>query len=369
MRHYPDREPWAALDVTIIGKETMPEQVEVVVGSEQELKGGYRVRFDRATSNFRLTKDLKEIADDRPLEEQPMGAPAVWLTITSPEGVVEQRPVFEQLNKLERGLQSQFTLPEVVTNLYWNRSWTANGPPRYVLWWDRGAEPRLYASDGTSEAVRADQPLPLPGETQIMPLHFLSSAKIEKDIEFLPSDVREDGWDASFYSRDPRGGVMEIVHWPGTDRERVETVRMATTQTGASNFHSFEVEGEGKTENVIISLFENVNSMPQDWRSVLSVVETDGDGRDYTVDLGTEKDREIRVNDYFSYGSTFSTGTYRFFQTNADARRPTYSGIGVVYDPGIPIVLFGMYTVIAGAVIAFLIRPIVLARRAKETAV
>ena len=48
----------------------------------------------------------------------------------------------------------------------------------------------------------------------------------------------------------------------------------------------------------------------------------------------------------------------RFFQTNAVPEMPTYSGIGVVYDPGIPVVLMGMYTIILGTALAFLVRPI-----------
>ena len=37
--------------------------------------------------------------------------------------------------------------------------------------------------------------------------------------------------------------------------------------------------------------------------------------------------------------------------------------MGVVFDPGIPIVLAGMYAIIAGTVLAFLVRPIVRSRR------
>ena len=69
--------------------------------------------------------------------------------------------------------------------------------------------------------------------------------------------------------------------------------------------------------------------------------------------------REIRVNDYFQHRG------YRFFQTNADPSYPTYSGIGVVYDPGIPLVIFGMYTIIVGTVLAFLLWP--LTRPARRT--
>ena len=95
---------------------------------------------------------------------------------------------------------------------------------------------------------------------------------------------------------------------------------------------------------------------------MLSVVERDQNGHEYTVPLGSEKSREIRVNDYFKYRG------YRFFQTNADPEDPSYSGIGVVYDPGIPIVLIGMYTIILGTVLAFIVRPIVRARRERSVA-
>jgi hypothetical protein len=68
------------------------------------------------------------------------------------------------------------------------------------------------------------------------------------------------------------------------------------------------------------------------------------------------------VNDYFEYRG------FRFFQTNADPSAPTYSGIGIVYDPGIPTVLLGMYTVIAGTILAFVVRPIVQSRKQRRTA-
>ena len=96
--------------------------------------------------------------------------------------------------------------------------------------------------------------------------------------------------------------------------------------------------------------------------------DVDGDGQqDWTgplrrVDRGSERDREIRVNDYFSNGG------FRFFQTNAIPEIPTYSGIGVVYDPGIEPVLFGMYTIILGTVLAYIVRPIVRGRRDRKKA-
>ena len=134
----------------------------------------------------------------------------------------------------------------------------------------------------------------------------------------------------------------------------VEEALFASTQDAASDIWE---PGDGRFR---IRFFENREMLPFEWRSVLSVYEKDAKGNDYEVDLGSEEDREIRVNDYFTYGN------YHFFQTNAIPEDPTYSGIGVVYDRGIPWVLTGMYTIIAGAVIAFLVRPAVLAFRSRK---
>ena len=61
----------------------------------------------------------------------------------------------------------------------------------------------------------------------------------------------------------------------------------------------------------------------------------------------------IRVNDYFYYKG------YRFFQTDARPDDPTYSGIGIVYDPGIEVVLLGFYMVMFGTFIVYFINPLV----------
>ena len=104
----------------------------------------------------------------------------------------------------------------------------------------------------------------------------------------------------------------------------------------------------------------NDRMLPFEWRSVLKIHERGADGTWQELDLGSEIAREIRVNDYFTHGG------YRFFQTNANPEDPTYSGIGVVYDPGIEWVLVGMYTIILGTAITFLVRPVVLARRERR---
>ena len=236
---------------------------------------------------------------------------------------------------------------------------------------------------------------------------LLTNAHAEKDIEFLPRRVGTDGFDESFYSRDPRGLELEIKLEPGTPEETTEVVRLATTTRESTSFANHWLSPD---QRFYVHFFENDRVFPFEWRSVLSIYEDDPERRWHLysgqdgrlletlsaeesqryeaqlgvqarqvadqdgdrvpefigplrrVELGSERDREIRVNDYFEHRG------YRFFQTNADPSAPTYSGIGVVYDPGIPTVLLGMYTVIAGTILAFVVRPIVQSRKQRRTA-
>jgi cytochrome c biogenesis protein ResB len=88
--------------------------------------------------------------------------------------------------------------------------------------------------------------------------------------------------------------------------------------------------------------------MPLEWQSKLSILEFDEHGHPVEVAGG-----EVRVNDYFIHGG------YRFFQTNHNPNDPTYSGIGVVYDLGLPLVLWGLYCVMFATAFIFLIMPLI----------
>lgn len=335
-----------------------PIPVPVVLGERVSVPGGYELEFVDATANLDVRGGHRDEAkmgspDPRPLDEQEFGFAAIWVDIHPPDGgAPERRLVVEVIDALEYGLQEDYEQSDVIARLRWNR-WTAPGPPRFALAWGGGDEPRLVAEDGSSQAVALGAELPLPGDTEVVAQAFYENATPEKDITFLETRRAPDGWDASFYERSPRGLVLEVVHFPGTEDEVVEEVSMATSEEGSANLWA---TGD---ERFLLRFIENTSGFPFDWRSVLSVWEPDADGRPVEVDVGSEKSREIRVNDYFTYRG------YRFFQTNAEPDDPTYSGIGVVYDPGIRIVLLGMYTIIAGTLLAFIVRPIVLARRRK----
>lgn len=335
----------------------LSEPIDVRLGATVQLEGGYSITFVDATSDFRVGVDREEgSSHPAPLASQPDKFCAVWLDIKgppsaeAPTGRTERRLVAEQVDAVEYGLQERYTHKNLVAKLVWSR-WKSPGPPRYVLSWQEGGQPELVAQDGARTPIEPGARLPLPGDSQLVAKRFFRSAKFEKRLQFEPAVVRADGWDESFYSRDARGLALDVVHQPGTPQERVERVEMATTDTQQANIW---VTGDHR---FALRFLENTEGFPFDWRSVLSIVEKDANGQPFTVPLGPETAREIRVNDYFQYKG------YRFFQTNAEPQDPTYSGIGVVYDPGIPTVLAGMYIIILGTVLAFLVRPIVLARR------
>jgi len=351
------------LDVQVLGSEDMtPIPIRVRLGERVELPRGYAVEFIDATTDFQMRKDRDAVllgADDpRPLAERPDRFAAVWLDVFPPEGPPERRIVIEVLDPVEYRLQEQYENKEVVARLRWDR-WSSPGPPRYVLGFEPGAKSAVLVSeDGTRTEVASGEPLPLPGAHPTVLTRLLHHARFEKNVKFLPNELQGDGFDATFYRDDPRGLVLDVVHQPGTKDELVETVTMATTKASQSDLW---MSGDRR---FAVRFLENTEGFPQDWRSVLSIIKRDAEGRPYTVAAGTEKQREIRVNDYFHFKTSWLPGTgYRFFQTNADPTMPSYSGVGVVYDPGIPIVMLGMYVVIAATAAAFLLRPIVRARQ------
>ncbi|MFN0008183.1 MAG: hypothetical protein ACKVXR_09770 [Planctomycetota bacterium] len=316
------------------------------LGDEIEV-AGYKVVVEEATANFRLDSNGKtEIRDPRPLADQYPIRPAVWVRITPEDGEApERRLLLEALDWEAQGRQKLFTYKDLVLKLEWER-WTSPGPPRHVLHWRPDGRAELFSSDGTSRQVLLGEPLPLPGPTRVTPINLLTNALYEKQIAFLAPPIEGPHFDEHFYATDPVGLEITVTSDPGTPDERREVVRMASTDESLANMWS------DASDRFYLRFYGNDRALPFEWRSVLSVYEKDADGKLYKVDVGPEDDREIRVNDYFHYRG------YRFFQTNARPEMPTYSGVGVVYDPGIPVVLLGMYLTIAGTVLAFIVRPI-----------
>jgi hypothetical protein len=360
---------WITTRVAVEGG-VEPTFVPVRVGDVIEAPGGYTIKVQRAVPAFAIDRTtMQEIVDPRPIAAQYPSNPAVFLEIRSKEGgAPEDRPVLQRLDYEEAGLQKGLRFPDLVVNFVWDR-WMAPGPERYVLHWDNAKNLTLFKPDGSASSVKVGEPLPLPGASSKLVLDELFvNARVQRNIVLDPKApvIQGPHFDETFYSREPTGVEIRVTTDPDTDREHSENVVMASTDEGFAN------EWLSPDKRFYLRYFHNDRVFPFEWRSVLSIWQRDADGRLYKVDTGEEWDREIRVNDYFSYRSPglFSAG-YRFFQSNADARMPTYSGIGVVYDPGIPVVLMGMYLSILGAIMVFIVRPIAESygrRKKQETA-
>ena len=338
----------------------MAQRFPLRIGERIRVQGGYEVEVVEASTNAQGVRSGGNTywkADERPLSEQPVKIVALWVNVYPPEGQgppEERRELLELIDPLAYGHQSRYLYIQVYVHFDWDR-WKSPGLPRYVVHWGPDQEPLLIGQDGSIAELALGEDLDLPGESRFRVKQLLHDAGIQKNLTFMERRIREDGWDEDFYSREPKGLELEVIHYPeDPERRVVEEALFASTQDAASDIWE---PGDGRFR---IRFFENREMLPFEWRSVLSVYEKDAKGNDYEVDLGSEEDREIRVNDYFTYGN------YHFFQTNAIPEDPTYSGIGVVYDRGIPWVLTGMYTIIAGAVIAFLVRPAVLAFRSRK---
>jgi hypothetical protein len=340
-----------SLRVDLAG-DVVPRTVPIHLGETVGVPGGYVVTVERAVAHFRLENGT-EVVDERPLEQVRPDNPGIWVSITGPEpegadaGAAapepERRLVLEAIDSEESGLQDNYKFEGLVLGFRWSR-WNAPGPPRFVLDWS-GGEGRLLGEDGTSVGITAGRDLALPSTSRVTPLGFFDNAVLERAIDFMPEKTGSDGVDEDFYLRAPRGLALEVIRNPDTPQETSQIVRLASTSDYLANWWP------SQDERFALRFFENTRIMPFEWRSVLSVWNRDARGELVKVDLGPQAEREIRVNDYFQHRG------YRFFQTNADPSYPTYSGIGVVFDPGIPLVIFGMYTIIVGTVLAFLFWP------------
>ena len=330
----------------LVGGEATDRAFEVTRGAELDVPGDYSVQVVDVIPNYILARDGERVE----VGERFPKTPAVVLEIAGPDGERERRVVRQEIDPVSMGLQQGYLYSNLLLAFQWDE-WTAPGPPRYIIHWGPDRVARLIDENGAVREVSAGDALPIDARTRVLAEDFFVRGVVNRDVVFEephqpdPGEVDED-----FYARDDRGVVLGITTDPGTPDESTEVVRLVTGGDVESSWNS-------EDGRMFVHFFENTAMMPFEWRSVLSIWEPGPDGTLQKVDTGSERDSEIRVNDYFKYKG------WRMFQTNADARFPTYSGIGMVYDPGIPIVLIGMYTIIAGTVLAFIVRPIVRGRR------
>ncbi|MFQ5749124.1 MAG: hypothetical protein ACE5H3_06665 [Planctomycetota bacterium] len=339
---------YAVLRPRLAGGGTSLPPIEVVPGGVSRLESGqdsYQVEILDAMAHLRLQRNpegkLEPAAID-PIEHQEPTIPAVHLRITNSQGASEERWILQE----EFHQDPSRVFPGLKFEMDWD-AWAYPALGRWLL---------MQLPDGhllLGELGRPDSlhTLASGGRAPLAPgirLHLL---------EAYPRAVPEPTFHAvpgsDFYNPAPAAIRLKVVEArpgdPAVPRER--TLVLSTREgIGQQLLRYTGPDGEGR--EVVLQFQEDQQDLPVEWRSRLSFFEQQpGTGRWEPVQSG-----EIRVNDYLVHSG------FRFFQTNARPEDPTYSGIGVVYDPGMMAVLFGLYLVALGTFVVFLVKPLVTRR-------
>ncbi len=101
-----------------------------------------------------------------------------------------------------------------------------------------------------------------------------------------------------------------------------------------------------------------------DGRYVVVFRQRDTEAKNYYSTLSILKDGKVAETRQIFVNEPFSFGGYTFYQANFDPRNLRYSGIDVVRDPGLWLVIFGLVTMLFGVFQIFYFRT--LGRRSRE---
>jgi len=297
----------------------------------------YQVEVVKAVPNLSLSRQAngswKEDSPSHAPEFQEPNNPAVLLRIHSPAGEEEMRWVSEQEF---HGPTRRFS--DLRFHFHWD-GWASPAAARLYI---------LISPDGQLWSGRAGQPdslapltlgkaLPLPHGYSLTVDQAEANGVAEQNIVPLAG--------ADFFDSSPAAIQLRIETPEGT----MEPVLSAA---GSGDWKTFHYTGpDGGDRIVALNFHTDKQDLPKEWRSKLTILHQDGQGGWKDAQTG-----EIRVNDYLYYDG------FRFFQTNANPADPTYSEIGVVFDPGIDTVLLGFYMIALGTIVVFLLNPLLTKR-------
>ena len=186
-------------------------------------------------------------------------------------------------------------------------------------------------------------------------LEYAPQTSVERDPETNATTSYTVLSDATFFN--PASATVKVKVTATDEQGALIAEEMLLHAGGDGDGIPFSYFGPDSQLRIVWLRFRedrSMGGMPLEWQSKLSILEFDSDGNPIEVSSG-----EVRVNDYFIHAG------YRFFQTNHDPNDPTYSGIGVVYDPGIPFVLWGLYCVMIATAYIFLIMPLTKGAKAR----
>ena len=285
---------------------------------------------------------------DREVEYIESRNPAVQLRIVAPDGEVETRWVLAA----DTGNSLPVKFDQLRYGLIWD-DWASPARQRYLLmmsaagglWWGEVGQPDSLreVNEGTQFALGSDGAGFDGGPAEhVELLQALPNASVSP--EYLPKAG------VDFFDTSPAAVRLGITT-PGPEGPMTEEVWLRTKQGRQREVLRYTA-ANGELRELVLLFREQAEQLPIEWQSRLQILAEDPSTKSWApVDENT-----VRVNDYFLHKG------YRFFQTNHDPRDPTYSGIGVVYDPGIPWVLTGYYFVMFGTAVVFLLRPLITRR-------
>lgn len=273
--------------------------------------------------------------------------PAVLLRIEGPSGYVEERWVLaadttNQLPVKFKELRYGFLWDEWASPVH-HRYLLMLLPDGSLLWGEHGDPASLRP---VTEGDRVALGLP---ESQFEGAELEQLEITQAELRASLSQKYQQKAGVDFFDDSP-GAVHLAITKPGPEGPQTEELWLRTREGPDRHWVRYRTVDGGERELVL--LFTEDTSQVVEWQSRLTVLEENPE----TGAWEDAKHAMVRVNDYFHYKG------YRFFQTNHNPRDPTYSGIGVVYDPGIPYVLTGYYLVMFGTAVVFLLKPLLTRR-------
>jgi len=326
-----------------------PEEPTRLVGSGDVRVGEtFNIEAHGGKSQFKITRALNDAREMprpdgsfvRPYESMPQEVVAptavgAFVEITSPDGKRGALWITDGMT----GARPEDAL-YLGGKRYWvvvhADPWRSPARERYRLVVAPGL-PAMLAHVGTREEPTAMEPganATLVGGLTLKLEERADRPSIVPRIDPIPGDPDDD--QHFFDASRPPAVKVEVQGEKG----REEFVLAATTLADSALAQG----------NLRIRLFENRADMPREWKSKLEFLDL-VDGKWVPRPDATTT---IRVNDYAFYRG------YRFFQTDANAKFPGYSGVGVVFDPGIEWAMGGMWLIVLGVAYAFLLKPLLL---------
>ena len=161
------------------------------------------------------------------------------------------------------------------------------------------------------------------------------------------------GSQESFYSvivLYPDGSYLQSGPASRNDRQEKAVAQVEVNRTAWENkadVFLFPHKGGGVGQfqitgtNYLLALESMKDRETKYWRSDLAILNDQGE---------VVKRKSVKVNEPLLYRG------HRFYQTDYDANNPNYSGIGVSYTPGLYIVYFGFFVLMAGVFVLFYLR-------------